>query len=29
MVISEKLGFKSSDEYVSDIVTLNVRMELE
>jgi hypothetical protein len=29
MVISEKLGFKSLDEYVSDIVRLNVRMELE
>ncbi|MFL6369930.1 MAG: hypothetical protein ACJ72F_03760 [Nitrososphaeraceae archaeon] len=29
MVISEKLGFKSLDEYVSDIVRINVRMELE
>ena len=29
MIISEKLGFKSLDEYVSDIVRLNVRMELE
>jgi hypothetical protein len=29
MVISEKLGFKSLDEYVSDIVRANVRMELE
>jgi hypothetical protein len=29
MVISEKLGFKSLDEYVSDIVRLNVRMELQ
>jgi hypothetical protein len=29
IVISEKLGFKSLDEYVSDIVRLNVRMELE
>jgi hypothetical protein len=29
MVISEKLGFKSLDEYVSDIVRTNVRMELE
>jgi hypothetical protein len=29
MVIAEKLGFKSLDEYVSDIVRLNVRMELE
>jgi hypothetical protein len=28
-VISEKLGFKSLDEYVSDIVRANVRMELE
>ena len=29
MIISEKLGFKSIDEYVSDIVRLNVRTELE
>jgi hypothetical protein len=29
MVISEKLGFKSLDEYISDIVRVNVRMELE
>jgi hypothetical protein len=29
MVISEKLGFKSLDEYVSDMVRVNVRMELE
>jgi hypothetical protein len=29
MVISEKLGFKSLDEYVSDMVRANVRMELE
>jgi hypothetical protein len=29
MVISEKLGFKSLDEYISDIVRANVRMELE
>jgi hypothetical protein len=29
MVISEKLGFNSLDEYVSDIVRLNVRLELE
>ena len=28
-IISEKLGFKSLDEYISDIVRLNVRMELE
>ncbi len=29
MIISEKLGFESIDEYVSDIVRLNVRTELE
>lgn len=29
MVISEKLGFKSLDDYVSDMVRTNVRMELE
>jgi hypothetical protein len=29
MVISEKLGFKSLDEYISDIVRVNVRTELE
>jgi hypothetical protein len=29
MVISEKLGFESLDEYVSDMVRANVRMELE
>jgi hypothetical protein len=29
MVISEKLGFKSLDEYVSDVVRVNVRMQLE
>ena len=29
MVISEKLGFKSLDNYVSDMVKANVRMELE
>jgi hypothetical protein len=29
MVISEKLGFKSLDDYVSDMVRANVRMELE
>jgi hypothetical protein len=29
MIISEKLGFESLDEYVSDIVRLNVRTELE
>ena len=29
MIISEKLGFKSINEYVSDIVRLNVRTELE
>ncbi|MFL6318243.1 MAG: hypothetical protein ACJ73C_16110 [Nitrososphaeraceae archaeon] len=29
MVISEKLGFKSLDEYVSDMVRVNVRMQLE
>ena len=28
-VISEKLGFKSLDDYVSDMVRTNVRMELE
>jgi hypothetical protein len=27
--ISEKLGFKSLDEYISDIVRANMRMELE
>ena len=29
IVISEKLGFKSLDEYVSDMVRANVRRELE
>ena len=29
MVISEKLGFKSLDDYVSDMVRTSVRMELE
>jgi hypothetical protein len=29
VVISEKLGFKSLDEYVSDMVRANVRTELE
>jgi hypothetical protein len=29
MVISEELGFKSLDYYVSDMVRANVRMELE
>jgi hypothetical protein len=29
MVISEELGFKSLDDYVSDMVRANVRMELE
>ena len=29
MVISEKLGFKSLDEYISDMVRVNVRTELE
>jgi hypothetical protein len=29
MVISEKLGFKSLDEYISDMVRINVRTELE
>jgi hypothetical protein len=29
VVISEKLGFESLDDYVSDMVRENVRMELE
>lgn len=29
VVIAEKLGFKSLDEYVSDMVRENVRMDLE
>ena len=29
MVISEKLRFKSLDDYVSDIIRENVRMELQ
>jgi hypothetical protein len=29
MVISEKLGFKSMDDYVSDLIRANVRIELE
>lgn len=29
MIISEKLGFKSLDDYVSDMVRENVRMDLE
>ena len=29
MVISEKLGFKSLDDYISDLVKANARIELE
>ena len=29
VVISEKLGFKSLDNYISDLVKTNVRIELE
>jgi hypothetical protein len=29
MAISEKLGFKSLDDYVSDMIRENVRMDLE
>ena len=29
MVISEKLGFKSLDEFISDMIRANVRMKLE
>ena len=29
MVISEKLGFKSLDDYVSEVIRENVRMELQ